>query len=156
MRSRFDNSSADLALPRPGKVLKIVMLGLFGLWLTFALALNWGGASQELFLALCGSTERILNGEIWRLVTAPLMHVVGGTAWHLVGSLLGLYFLAPALEREFGPARFARFLALSAVVAYGLQMLIERLLPASVAGKLVAEYWFGSLPVLEAIAIAWA
>jgi len=156
MGSKFDTSSADLALPRPGKVLKVVMLGLFGLWLTFALALNWGGASQELFLALCGSTERILRGEIWRLFTAPLMHVAWGTPWHIVGALFGLYFLAPSLEREFGPARFARFLALSAVVAYTLQMLVERLLPASIAGKLVGEYWFGSLPVLEAIAIAWA
>ncbi|HEY6556537.1 MAG TPA: rhomboid family intramembrane serine protease [Polyangiaceae bacterium] len=155
MRGGFGNS-AEVGFPRPGKVLKVVMLGLFALWLTFALALNWGGASPELFFALCGSTDRILHGEIWRLVTASLMHVPSGTPWHIVGSLLGLYFLAPSLEREFGPARFARFLALSAVLAYSLQMLVERLLPASVASKLVGEYWFGSLPVLEAIAIAWA
>ncbi len=155
MRGGFDNST-ELGLPRPGKVLKVVMLGLFALWLTFALALNWGGASPELFFALCGSTERILHGEIWRLFTAPLMHVPSGTPWHIVGALLGLYFLAPSLEREFGPARFARFLALSALLAYALQMLVERLLPATVASKLVGEYWFGSLPVLEATAIAWA
>jgi membrane associated rhomboid family serine protease len=145
-----------MALPRPGKVLKAVMLGLFAIWLAFALALNWGGASQEVFLALCGSTDLILRGEVWRLFTAPLMHVAWGTPWHIVSTLLGLYFLAPSLEQQFGPARFARFLVISALLAYTLQMLVELVLPASVAAKLVGDYWFGTLPVLEAIAIAWA
>lgn len=155
MRGAFDDSM-QLALPRPGRVLKIVMLGLFLIWLAFALALNWGGASQELFLLLCGSTERILHGEVWRLFTAPLMHVAWGTPWDIVGTLLGLYFLAPQLERDFGSARFARFLASTALLAYALQILVELALPASIAAKLVPDYWFGTLPVLEAIAIAWA
>ena len=40
----------QLGLAKPGPVLKGVLLTLFLLWVTFALALNWGGASDQLLL----------------------------------------------------------------------------------------------------------
>ncbi len=75
---------------------------------------------------------------------------------HVFFTLLGLYFLTPTLEERWGSARLLRFLFLSAVLAYALQMLIERLLPASAASKLVGQWWFGATPVLEAVAVAFA
>ena len=145
------------ALPRPGRALRGVLLALFSLWLAFAVALNWGGASPDLFALFCGNIPRILSGEVWRLFTAPLMHDPGGYGSILL-TLLGLYFLSPSLESAWGPKRFLRFLCFSALLAYGLQLVLALLLPASVSHKLVPnpELWFGAFPVVEAIAIAWA
>ena len=147
-----------LALPMPGKAVGGLMLAVFIPWLCFAIGLNWGGAPAEVFLALAGSTEKILHGEVWRLLTAPLLHsaVGGGGVSHLITALLGLFFFAPRLEEVWGAQRFLRFVASSALIAYALQMLISLLLPVGIAERLVGEYWFGLTPALGAIAIAWA
>jgi membrane associated rhomboid family serine protease len=71
-------------------------------------------------------------------------------------ALLGLYFLAPTLEKEWGAQRFLRFLALSGVISYTLQFLVLLVLPRSVGVKLAGDYWYGALPVIDAVAIAWA
>lgn len=149
-------AGSQFVLPKPGKGLRAVLIGLLAIWLMFAVGINWGGASSEVFYLFCGNTERILSGEIWRLFTAPLMHVPRGTIGHILMALLGLYFLAPSLEQAFGTARFLKFLLASGVIAYGLQMIVALLLPASSAAKLVPNYWFGAMPVVEAVAIAWA
>jgi membrane associated rhomboid family serine protease len=141
---------------KPGRALTGVMVALGAIWLMFAIAVNWGGATEDLFLLFCGNTERILHGEVWRLFTAPLMHQPTGTVSHILFAILGLVFLAPSLEERWGSARFLRFVFFSAIIAYSFQMLLEVVLPASLSHRLVGEYWFGSFPVLEAIAIAWA
>lgn len=144
------------AFPRPGKVLRGVLIAIFAIWLAFAIGINWAGASSSVFFLLCGNTERVLQGEVWRLFTAPWMHLPTGTLGHVASAMLGLYFLSHALEERWGSARFARFLFVSALFAYGVQMLFELVLPASLSQRLVGEYWFGAIPVVEAVAIAWA
>ncbi len=152
-----NSDTLQAALPRPGKVLRVVLIALLVIWITFAVGLNWAGASRSVFDSLCGSTPRILQGEVWRLFTAPLMHEPSGTIGHIFSSLLGLYFLSPSLESRWGSQRFGVFLLLSAVTAYGVQMAFELILPASVATRLVPnEYWYGALPIAEAVSIAWA
>jgi membrane associated rhomboid family serine protease len=136
-------------------VLRIVMVGLLAIWLAFAVAINWAGAPVSVFELFCGNTERILAGEIFRLLTAPLMHLPNAPG-HVLMTLLGLYFLAPSLEESWGDKRFARFLLLSGLFAYGFQLLAELALPATIGARIVGEYWFGATPVIEAIAIAWA
>jgi membrane associated rhomboid family serine protease len=155
MRDRPEFSEG-LGLPRPGRALKAVLIGLLLIWLVFAVGINWGGASKELFLLFCGNTQRVLDGQVWRVFTAPLMHL-WSTPWHIAGTLLGLYFLAPNLEQAWGTKRFLRFLLVACLIGYALQMLLELLLPAEHAQKLVPlGYWFGAVPALEAVAIAWA
>jgi membrane associated rhomboid family serine protease len=152
-------STADalqMTFPRPGRVLRVVLIAVLAIWLAFAVALNWASAPESVFLLFCGNTERILSGEVFRLLTAPWLHMPSGTVGHVLSSLLGLYFLAPSLEERWGSKRFARFLLISAVFAYGFQMLVELVLPATLSARLVGEYWFGAMPVVEAIAIAWA
>jgi membrane associated rhomboid family serine protease len=156
MSGRHGEESIMGGLPRPGKALKGVLLTLFALWLMFAVAVNWAGASEDVFYLFCGSTERILSGEVWRLFTAPLMHIPQGTIGHILSALIGLYFLAPSLEAQWGSGRFLRFLIMSALFAYVLQMVLELVLPASMSGRLVGKYWYGAIPVVEAVAIAWA
>ncbi|MBM4364181.1 MAG: rhomboid family intramembrane serine protease, partial [Deltaproteobacteria bacterium] len=147
---------APPGLTLPGPAVRGVMGVLFAVWLGFAVFVNWAGGSQDAFLLFCGSTRRILDGEVYRLFTAPLVHLPSGTISHILFALLGLFFFAPELERAWGPGRFLRFFGLSALVAYGVQMAAELALPASLAGRLVGEYWFGAFPALEAVAIAWA
>lgn len=149
-------SPRALGFVKPGPALTGVMVALGAIWLMFAVAVNWGGASPDVFLMFCGNTQKLLHGEVWRLFTAPLLHEPSGTISHILFALLGLLFLAPSLEQHWGSARMLRFLVLSGVLAYGFQMLVEVALPASLARRFVGEYWFGSFPVLEAVAIAWA
>lgn len=154
--ARNDQPDAAMGLVRPGRALTGAMIVLGAVWLMFAIAVNWAGGSEEVFLLFCGSTERILEGEIWRLFTAPLMHVPSGTISHILFAVLGLFFLAPTLEARWGGPRMLRFLALSSLLAYLFQMACELILPASIARLLVPEYWFGAFPAIEAVAVAWA
>lgn len=131
------------------------MLVLFAVWLMFAIALNWGGAPVEAFLLFCGSTEQILQGEVWRIVTAPFM-TQPDSPFAILVTLLGFFFLAPSLEEAWGARRLLRFLALSALLAYTLQMVCELVLPGSVSARLVPSYWYGAIPVIDAIVIAYA
>ncbi|MBK7581811.1 MAG: rhomboid family intramembrane serine protease [Myxococcales bacterium] len=149
-----DDPSAMPALPRPGRALWGILITLFAVWLAFAVGVNWGGAGENAFFLFAGNSEKILHGEIWRLFTAPLLHLPSVSGILFV--LFGFYFLTPTLEQTWGGARLIRFLLLSSFVAYGLQLLIGLALPASMKEKLIGEYWFSALPAVEAVSIAWA
>jgi membrane associated rhomboid family serine protease len=153
---RGPSEAPSLGFPRPGRALSGVLLGLLALWVVFAVGMNWGGAPPAVFEALTGNTAQILKGEVWRLFTAPLLHVPTGTIRHILYTLLGLYFLSPSLEREWGPKRFLKFLGGSAVFAYAFQMALELALPATLGEKLVGPVWFGAGAVVSAVSIAWA
>lgn len=152
----YAESPLQGAFPKPGRVLRAVLIGVFAVWLAFAIGLNWAGVPESAFMALTGNTEAILHGEVWRLFTAPWMHTPVGTLGHVLSALLGLYFLSPSLEERWGGRRFAQFLFFSAVIAYSLQVLAEIALPLSASARLVPEHWYGAMPVVEAVAIAWA
>lgn len=143
---------------RPGKALIGLMVVITALWLMFAVGLNWGGAPASVFFLLAGESKAILHGEVWRLFSAPLLHTPSGgnSVWHLVSALLGLFIFAPRLEATWGGARMLRFIALSSVIAYALQMLVTLVLPAALGARLVGPYWYGLDPAVAAIAIAWA
>ena len=142
-------------LPRPGKALRAVLLLLLVVWVAFAVALQWGGADPSVFFALAGNTEALAGGQIWRLFTAPLLHAPQ-SPWHLVGSLIGLYFLTPALEARWSSRRLLGFLVAAGALAYAAQALAEAWLPAGVGQRLSSGTYFGAIPVVEAVAVAWA
>lgn len=151
---REQDTAAMGAFPRPGRALWGVLLTLFAVWLAFAVGLNWGNVKEGTFELFLGNTELILKGQVWRLFTAPLMHdkTVGG----IVFPLLALYFMTPTLEQEWGGARLIRFLVLSVLLAYLLQMGAQLLMPKSLGDKLIGDAWFGALPAVDAVSIAWA
>lgn len=155
MRNWEAPPGATMVFPKPGRALKGVMLVLGALWVMFAMALRWGDANPELFWIFAGNAEAIVSGQIWRLLTAPLLHTPSDP-WHLMGVLLGLFFLTPSLEQRWGSRRLIVFLWLSASLGYACQLIVELLAPASVAAKLSASYWFGGVPAIEAVAVAWA
>jgi membrane associated rhomboid family serine protease len=155
---RTPQATTQLGLPRPGKALIGLMLGVLAIWVMFAVGLNWGGVSIDLFEVLTGDTRAVLHGEVWRLLTAPFLHTPSGphAVTHLVNVELGLYFLGSRLEQAWGPARFLRFVVLTSVLAFLLQMVVELILPTSLGARLVGGQWYGLMPAVTAIAIAWA
>ncbi len=150
------SDAPTVSLPRPGPALKGVLITLLALWLMFAVGVNWAGVPEDLFLLFCGNARQILQGEVWRLFTASFVHQPSGTIGHILTALFGLYFLGPSLEKQWGAQRFLRFLLLSGVIGYTLQFLLQVALPDSIAGKVAGAYWYGALPVIDAVAIAWA
>jgi membrane associated rhomboid family serine protease len=154
-RSR-EPADPQLSLPKPGKVLRVVLIALLSVWALFAVLLNWGNAGSSLFAALTANTDAILGGEVWRLLTASWLHVPTGTIGHILSALIGLYFLAPSLEAAWGGQRLARFFFLTGFFAYGTQALVAWLLGPVQSARLVPEFAYGAMPVVEASAIAWA
>lgn len=147
---------AMMGLPRPGKTLIWVMGVLVAIWVFFAIGINYAGLGEDAFLIFAGNTDRILEGQIWRLLTAGLLHFPQGSAGvsHILYALLGLYFLAPSLEAQWGGRRMVLFLLASTLLGFTAQLAVEAL--PSVGAKLGQPYWFGSMGAVEAIAVAWA
>jgi hypothetical protein len=55
----------QLAFAKPGPALRWVLGILFSIWVAFALALNWGGASDQIFMLFVGDPQRILSCGAW-------------------------------------------------------------------------------------------
>lgn len=140
----------QFSLPRPGKALIGLMIALTVLWVALALAVNWAHTGDGVVQFLAGSTPGVFRGELWRLFTAPLLHSLE-QPWHLITTLLGLYFLAPTLEDAWGPKRMLLFIFGSGALAFVFQVIGSELVP-SIGSRL----WFGGLGFVEAIAVAWA
>lgn len=130
-----------------------LMAALFFLWLTFALALNWGGGGAAIFQALQGDSAAVLSGQIWRLLTAALLHTPSGpgAVTHILFTLMMIYFFVPALEEEWGTKRLFLFLAGSTAFAYGVESLMFWILPSVAAAK-----WYGAMIFADAAVVAWA
>lgn len=146
------------ALPRPSRPMTFVLVGLLSIWIIFAAGINWGGASVGAFVALAGNSNALAEGQLWRLLTAPLLHRPdsGAGVQHIAFALMGLYFLGTALEQVWGSARLMRFLALTAVTSYLIQWLVALALPSELVGRFVPDIWYGSTPVIAALSIAFA
>jgi len=87
--------------------------------LAMAAAYGWTatrGASDDLALVAFGALERgrFWDGEVWRLVAAPLLHA---NLWELSGDIVGVLLVGSLLERLLGQAAFFSALAASAVAA---------------------------------------
>lgn len=156
--SSYYQTTPGPSMPKPSKPLKGILVGLLAIWMAFAIGINWGGASREAFALLAGNTQAIADGQVWRLLTAPLLHLPETAAGvqHIAFSLLGLYFLGAALEQNWGTPRLIRFLATSAVFSYFVQWLLDMAAPAAFSARMVPPYWYGTTPVLAALAIAFS
>ncbi len=145
----------QLSFPVPGRALKIVLIVLFSIWLVFALG-SWTGAGGPTFALFAGNLSAIENGQFWRVCTAMLLHMPSGSFGHILWALVGLYFLGTSLEKAWGPARFTRFLLLTGVLSYTTQAVLGLALPPAIVAKMVPPLFFGAMPVVHAVAIAWA
>jgi len=145
----------SLALPRPGPALKVVLLTVLGLGLLNAFALAWVPRGGEVFEALACDFAKLRQWQLWRALTSGLLTSPDHYG-HLFFTLLGLYFLAPDLERRWGSARFVRFVALSIVAGNVAVMLGDAIAPASAQDRFHPPAVYGASAAIASVAIAWS
>ena len=120
-------------------VVKRLILGLAGIWITFSflrnfLELGWSASLyQELGLT---PHETLFEFKIWQVATYALMHDMN-SASHILFNLLGIFFLGPSLERRWGARGFLHFFVLSAVIAGVFTLLCGLIFPQTFGARVV-------------------
>lgn len=77
--------------------------------------LRWFGAGQEFDRLFALSPEALRTGKVWTLLTYGFLHSPANLL-HIVGNLLGLYFLGRELLPLMGDRRFLGFFAAATVL----------------------------------------
>src|SRR5262249_33779288 len=118
----------QLVLPRMGRGVKTLL----GLYLAFgvlgAIVFNYThGAGDTFFLWLALAPTQWLHHP-WTLLTAGLLTDPQGYS-HLIFTLIGFYFLGPAVESRWGTARFLRLVAIAMVAGFALVLLFNAAVP---------------------------
>ncbi len=128
------------------------------LWVGFAIAINWLGVGERLYEHLLLEPHAVARGEVWRVFTGPLMHVISGNAAvsHITFNLLMLYFFGDSLQRQWGNRRFLTMLMLAALAGEGVQLGIQALVGHSFGTALAQPVLLGSYAMATAAMIAWA
>jgi membrane associated rhomboid family serine protease len=116
-----------------------------------ALAINWAGAEAagRLFVLLAGDSVAVLHGQLWRLVTAALLHSPNSPTHALVVIML-LYFFATTLAQRWGTRRLLVFLGASALIANGMQVVAALVVPS------LGTQFYGGMVMADAATVAWA
>lgn len=143
------------ALPRPGRALKAVLALVAAFAVAGAIVVNWapgGDAGEELFRWLAFTPE-LAAKRPWTFVTSGLLTAPNGIS-HALWSLVGLYFLAPDLEKRWGGARLVRFLVLGVLLG-NLAVLAASFVPTRTA-IFHPPLAFGPFAAITAIVIAWS
>jgi membrane associated rhomboid family serine protease len=145
-----------MALPRPGRGLKVVLITVLAFGIVNGFLHAWVPGGDAVFNALVCNIDRVLHGEVWRLVSSGLL--TDPTSFgDLIFTLLGLYFLAPDLERRWGDLRLICFLLGSILAGNLLVIAVALLAPASaLAARFHQPVVFGASAAISAIAVAWA
>src|SRR5262245_22446342 len=113
-------------MPKPRGTILVMLILMFFIWVTCALALNYGGASEELLTPFLGSTHQVLHGQLWRLVTAAFFNVWSGdyAVSPILTTLLILYFFGPSLEDRWGWRKMLGFLLGPAAFGFLCQTIV--------------------------------
>jgi membrane associated rhomboid family serine protease len=151
----MDGTQLTFAFPKPGRALKLVLVVILVLGLLNAFLANWVPQVSEVFNTLTCELERVQHWQLWRLLTSGLL--TSPTSYgHLVFTLVGLYFLAPDLERRWGAARFLLFLAYAIIAGNLAVLLVDVITPLSAQPRFHPPAVFGAAAAIAAIAVAWA
>jgi membrane associated rhomboid family serine protease len=145
----------SLGLPKPGRALKGVLLAILVLGVYSAFVGAWLPRAYDVFDALACDLEKLRHGQVWRIVTSGLLTSPDHYG-HLVFTLLGLYFLAPDLERRWGAGRFLRFLAYAIVAGNLAVLFVDELAPAGAQPRFHPELVYGASAAIAAVAVAWS
>ncbi len=145
----------SLGLPKPGRALRVVLIAVLALGLFNAFVGAWMSPAYAVFEALACDLDKVRHGEVWRLLTSGLLTSPDHYG-HLVFTLMGLYFLAPDLERRWGPARFVRFLLYSILAGNLTVMAVDALTPPTAQLRFHPGEVYGASAAIAAIAVAWA
>ncbi len=145
----------SLGLPKPGRALKAVLIAILALGLYNAFVGAWLSPAYDVFDALACDLDKVRHGQVWRLVTSALLTSPDNYS-HLVFMLMGLYFLAPDLERRWGPGRFVRFLVYATIAGNAMVMAVDSLAPATAQLRFHPSVIYGASATIAAVAVAWS
>jgi rhomboid protease GluP len=97
---------------RMGRVPPVTLATLVLLAVIFVGEVRLGALDTKESIIAMGALarDRVVAGEYWRLLTAPLLH---GGAEHLIGNGIALYILGMVCEAAFGPVQFVVLYVLS-------------------------------------------
>ena len=97
---------------RMGRVPPVTLATLVLLAVIFVGEVRLGALDTKESIIAMGALARgrVVAGEYWRLLTAPLLH---GGAEHLIGNGIALYILGMVCEAAFGPVQFVVLYVLS-------------------------------------------
>lgn len=146
------NGSASSGLPRPGPAVIFLLLLVGAMSIAQAILVNFAH-TQAPFLVLAGDADKILHGEVWRLLTASVLTNPGSLS-DVLFTLMGIYFLSTEVERRWGARRYLTFVA-GAVVFGNLVTTLLHLLPIS-SSLFHPEIFFGSYAAVAAISVAFS
>lgn len=141
------------ALPRPGRVLKVVLALVAAFAILGAVLVHWTGGGGAV-LAMLAFAPAFALTRPWTLLTSFFV-TSPDEYMHALFALLGLYFLTPTLEKKWGGARLARFLVLSTLFGNLAVLLVDRFGAASLA-LLHPPLVLGPSAAIAAIAVAFA
>ncbi len=118
---------------RPTAAVRLVLLTLAGLWGASLVLASFDATAgvvawvyDELALTPGDTFARL---HLWQLVSYMGLHDLQGLG-HIVGNLLGIWFLGPVLERRWGARDFLQFFTLAGVGAAIWSVLLAYLLPS--------------------------
>ncbi|MEJ7730247.1 MAG: rhomboid family intramembrane serine protease [Polyangiaceae bacterium] len=143
------DQQTSMAFPKPGKALIGVMIALGCIWVAYACAVNFADVDPAIAYPFIGNGVTSFI-QPWRFLTAALLHHPNAP-WHLLTTLLGLYFLGTTLEDRWGARKMLFFLAGSAMFAFAIQAAVGAMVP-----RLDSPRFYGGLGMVEAVAVAWA
>ena len=148
------------AFPRPGRVLKAVLVLIGAFAIIGAIVWNWApgpprGAEVFRWLAFDPATFLHKPWMAWTLVTSGVLTNPMSFS-HALWSLVGLYFLTTDLEKKWGGARLLRFLMVSVVMGNLMVLAVDRLLPMLKQEVFHPGLALGPTAAITATAMAWA
>ena len=108
---------SDYSQPKTSVLVWLIVILVAGFVLQ-TVCLRWFGAGREFFSFFALTIDGIQSGKVWTLLSYSLLHSPGNLL-HIVGNLLGLYFIGRVLLPLMGDKRFLYFFG-TAVLAGGL------------------------------------
>lgn len=150
----MNEPTVQIALPAFSRSMKTLSVLLGGLWIVAALvsrAPDPGSAPDPMgpFTALVLIPSRVAHGEVWRLVTHPLLHDPASIQ-SLIMTVLTLWFFGGAMEARWGLRRLLTTMAVASVVSA---------LVVIAVGAVFTPFWtqraYGPAAATAMLAAAW-
>ena len=143
----------QVAFPRPGRGVKALLVVYVVVALAGALLFNYGGRGGLELLQALACVPGEVSSHPWSILTAGLMTSPRDFT-SIILTAVGIYFLAPDLEKRWGLWRFFRFYALSIMGGFGLALALAHIAPGD-SRVFHPGAMFGPAAALTALAVAW-
>jgi membrane associated rhomboid family serine protease len=143
----------QLVFPRIGRGVKALLIAYAVFGVVGAVLFNYVRSAGTVFWAWLACVPEVALHRPWTLLTAGLLTSPESYS-HLIFTLIGFFFLGPAVEQRWGMWRFLRLVAVSIIAGFALVVLFSALAPAE-SHHFHPPIVFGPSAALAALAVAW-